>query len=85
MWRLTDILLKQPSFEVQDIMPDRTYSIDDLKNQFSIQSDLLDNLDDLNGLENKNLLDIEELLGTSTTRKKSSTFEDEMNNMVLDE
>jgi hypothetical protein len=66
-------------------MPDRTYSIDDLKNQFSIQSDLLDNLDDLNGLENKNLLDIEELLGTSTTRKKSSTFEDEMNNMVLDE
>jgi hypothetical protein len=66
-------------------MPDRTYSIDDLKNQFSIQSDLLDNLDDLNGLENKNLLDIEELLGTSTTRKKSSTFEDEMNNMGLDE
>ena len=66
-------------------MPDRTYSIDDLKNQFSIQSDLLDNFDDLNGLENKNLLDIEELLGTSTTRKKSSTFEDEMNNMVLDE
>lgn len=48
-----------------------------------MQSDLLDNLDDLNGLENRNLLDIEELLGNSV-RKKSSTFEEDMNALVLD-